>query len=676
MREYRSPATLVVGESSRLARDARLVHQSAATAALATKLDIAAEIAAKPQNDNEQRSFYDPGMGTGTGDARPKKLMRHRHEGPFGAEVWADGVRFRLWAPRAQSVSLRLESPGPNLVPMVCEGEGWWALTTALARRGTRYRYVVDGKAFPDPASRCQPDGVHGPSEVVDPLAYDWRDLHWSGRRWEEIILYELHLGTFSETGDFAGAARHLDHLCRLGATAVELMPIAEFPGSRNWGYDGVYPYAPSSRYGRPEALKGLVEACHARGLAILLDVVYNHFGPEGNCLPAIAPDFFTEHHDTPWGTAIDFSGPGSGPVRDFFIHNALYWLEEFQFDGLRLDAVHAIFDDRRPDIIDEIGETVRRRLQDREIHLILENDRNEAHRLARSTGRIERFSAQWNDDLHHALHVLITGETSGFYGDYAAAPARHLGRALAEGFAYQGEPSPFRDARPRGEASAGLPASAFVAFLQNHDHVGNHPFGTRLSSRAEEPALHAAIAIVLLSPQIPLLFMGEEWASRRPFAFFCDFEPDLAASVREGRSREFAHCPEFRDEAAGGRIPDPIAEATFAMSRLDWTEPAQTDHARWLARYRMLLEIRRREIVPRLAGITAFAGQYHVPGPSAVTVEWQLGDRSRLLLVANFSGRTIPIPVPASAGRLIYSSAVPGAPVSASFYLSPSAAQ
>ncbi len=243
---------------------------------------------------------------------------------------------------------------------MVREDEGWWVLTTATARPGSRYRYVVDGSAFPDPASRRQPEGVHGPSEVVDPEAYEWNDLDWRGRRWEEIVLYELHLGTFSETGDFDGAMRHLDHLCRLGATAVELMPIAEFPGERNWGYDGVFPYAPSSRYGRPEELKRLVEACHLRGLAILLDVVYNHFGPEGNYLPAIAPDFFTERHQTPWGAAIDFSGPQSRPVRDFFIHNALYWLEEFQFDGLRLDAVHAIFDDSRPDIVDEIGETVR----------------------------------------------------------------------------------------------------------------------------------------------------------------------------------------------------------------------------------------------------------------------------------------------------------------------------
>ena len=579
--------------------------------------------------------------------------MRHRHELPFGAEAIPGGVRFRLWAPRAEAVSLRLEGSRPRTVPMLCEGEGWWVLTTATARPGSRYRYVVDGRAFPDPASRRQPEGVHGSSEVVDPEAYEWNDLGWRGRRWEEIVLYELHLGAFSETGDFDGAVRHLDHLCRLGATAVELMPIGEFPGERNWGYDGVFPFAPSSRYGRPEALKALVEACHIRGLAILLDVVYNHFGPEGNYLPAIAPDFFTERHQTPWGAAIDFSGPQSRPVRDFFIHNALYWLEEYQFDGLRLDAVHAIFDDGRPDIVDEIGETVRQRIQDREIHLVLENDRNEARRLARRNGRIERFNAQWNDDLHHALHVLITGETAGFYGDYAIAPAAHLGRALAEGFAYQGEPSPFRGGRRRGEPAAELPPTAFVAFLQNHDHIGNRPFGTRLASEVTEPALHAGAAIVLLSPQIPLLFMGEEWASRRSFAFFCDFGPDLAEAVREGRRREFAHFPDFQDEAARERIPDPTDAATFAMSKLDWTEPEQADRARWLARYRALLEIRRREIVPRLTGMPPFAGRYRTLGPQAVVVEWQLGDRSRLILVANFSARTVPLPEEASGGQI-----------------------
>jgi malto-oligosyltrehalose trehalohydrolase len=595
--------------------------------------------------------------------------MRRRHELPFGAELTPDGVRFRLWAPRAETVSLRLEGSRPSAVPMLCEGEGWWALTTATARPDSRYRYVVDGSVFPDPASRRQPEGVHGSSEVIDPEAYEWDDLGWQGRRWEEIVLYELHLGAFSETGDFDGAVRNLDHLCRLGITAVELMPIGEFPGERNWGYDGVFPFAPSSRYGRPEALKRLIEACHVRGLAILLDVVYNHFGPEGNYLPAIAPDFFTERHQTPWGAAVDFSGPQSRQVRDFFIHNALYWLEEYQFDGLRLDAVHAIFDDGRPDIVDEIGETVRRRIQDREIHLVLENDCNEARRLARRNGRIERFNAQWNDDLHHALHVLITGETAGFYGDYAIAPATHLGRALAEGFAYQGEPSPFRGGRRRGEPSAELPPTAFIAFLQNHDHIGNRPFGTRLASEVTEPALHAGAAIVLLSPQIPLLFMGEEWASRRSFAFFCDFGPGLAEAVREGRRREFAHFPDFQDEAARERIPDPTDAATIAMSKLDWAEPEQADRARWLARYRALLEIRWREIRPRLIGMPLFAGRYRTLGPQAVIVEWQLGDRSRLILLANFSASTVPLPEEASGGQMLYSSAVPGAPVSASFF-------
>ena len=358
------------------------------------------------------------------------------------------------------------------------------------------------------------------------------------------------------------------------GATAVELMPIAEFPGQRNWGYDGVFPFAPSSRYGRPEALKRLIEACHLRGLAILLDVVYNHFGPEGNYLPAIAPEFFTARHQTPWGAAIDFSGPQSRPVRDFFIHNALYWLEEFQFDGLRLDAVHAIFDDRQPDIIDEIGETVRHRIPDREIHLILENDRNETRRLTRRSGRIERFNAQWNDDLHHALHVLITGETAGFYGDYAVEPAAHLGRALAEGFAYQGEPSPFRGGRPRGEPSGELPPTAFIAFLQNHDHIGNRPFGTRLASEVTEPALHAGAAIVLLSPQIPLLFMGEEWASRRPFAFFCDFGSDLGRSGARGaapRVRPFSRVSR-RSRARAHPRPDRCRDIRDVETRLDRT--------------------------------------------------------------------------------------------------------
>ena len=596
--------------------------------------------------------------------------MHRFGELPFGAEVQPDGVRFRLWAPGASAVSLQIEAADTPILPMANEPGGWFALSTSLARPGARYRYLVNGQAFPDPASRYQPEGVHGASEVIDPRAYDWSDLGWRGRRWEEVVLYELHLGTFSETGDFAGAAEHLDHIVDLGATAVELMPIAAFPGSHDWGYDGVFLYAPASAYGRPDDLKRLVEACHRRGLAIFLDVVYNHFGPEGNYLSAIAPDFFTDSHKTPWGAAIDFSGPNSRPVRDFFINNALYWLEEFHFDGLRFDAVHAIFDESEPDIVSEIAETIRRRISGREVHLVLENDRNQTRYLRRTGGRLAGHSAQWNDDLHHVLHVLVTGDTAGYYADYAAEPAKHLGRALAEGLAYQGEPSPFRGGSPRGEPSGELPATAFVGFLQNHDQVGNHPFGTRLAARAEESALYAGIAIVLLSPQIPLLFMGEEWASLRPFAFFCDFEPGLRDAVREGRRREFAHFPEFRDETARAQIPDPTALSTYEMSRLDWTEPCTEPHSSWLARYRRLIEIRKREIVPRLTGIGPSAGAFHVMGPTAVSVEWRLGDGSQLLLLANFSGRPVSVPGNLRNRRMIFSSDVPGAPFSAAFSL------
>ena len=596
--------------------------------------------------------------------------MRCHHELPVGAELTPGGVRFRLWAPRAAAVSLQLEGGDKRGLPMVREPGGWYSLSTALAGSGSRYRYLVDGRAFPDPASRFQPEGVHGPSEVIDPAAYAWSEPIWPGRRWEEVVIYELHLGAFSRSGDFTGAIRHLDHILALGATAVELMPIAEFPGTRDWGYDGVFLFAPARAYGRPDDLKQLVEACHQRGLAVFLDVVYNHFGPEGNYLPAIAPDFFTDRHATPWGAAIDFSGPNSRPVRDFFINNALYWLQEFRFDGLRFDAVHAIFDESEPDIISEIGLTIRSRIPDRQIHLVLENDRNQSRYLRRADRRTMWFEAQWNDDLHHVLHALLTGDTSGYYADYAAEPSKHLGRVLAEGFAYQGEPSPFRGGMPRGEPSDDLPPTAFVGFLQNHDQVGNHPFGTRIAPRISEQALHAGVAIVLLSPHVPLLFMGEEWASVRPFAFFCDFEPGLRQSVREGRRREFSHFPEFQDEIARERIPDPTALSTFRRSRLDWAEQREEPHSTWLARYRSLLRIRAREITPRLAGIAPHAGTYQTSGPKAASVEWRLGDGARLLLLANFGDQPVAVPEDLTNGRLVYSSAHPGTPLSAAFFL------
>ena len=608
--------------------------------------------------------------------------LARRHTLPFGAELQNGGVRFRVWAPQEGTLAVLLETAGADRVelPMQPEPDGFFALTTDKAATGTRYWYVVDGAPLPDPVSRFQPDGVHGPSEVVDPSAYRWRDGGWPGRAWEEIVIYELHLGTFSPEGDFAGAIARLDHLRDLGVTAVELMPIAEFAGRRNWGYDGVQLFAPASCYGRPEALKALVEACHARGLAILLDVVYNHFGPEGNYLPRLAPDFFTERHHTPWGAAIDYDGPRSRPVREFVIHNALYWLKEFHFDGLRLDAVHAIADDSSPDILTELAEIVRREVTGREVHLVLENDKNEARRLARRDGRVCRYSAQWNDDLHHALHVLLTGEDSGYYADYADRPAAHLGQALATGFAYQGERSPYRDGEPRGEPSRDLPGTAFISFLQNHDQIGNTPFGTRLTTRASEPLLHAAVAILLLAPQVPMLFMGEEWASVRPFRFFCDFAPPLDAAVREGRRREFARFAEFSDAAARETIPDPTAEESFVASRLDWPEAREPAHVRWLDRYRRLLELRRRVIVPRLAGIVP-GGACELLAPKAVRVDWWLGDGSTLVMLANFEARAMPVVEAAPAHGLIYCSepAVSGRELPAccaAFFLLPGSAQ
>jgi malto-oligosyltrehalose trehalohydrolase len=511
--------------------------------------------------------------------------MKRHHELPFGAELVPGGVRFRLWAPAAHVVTIAIDGRAACL-PMDGAEDGWFALTTDAARAGTRYRYVVDGHPVPDPASRFQPGTVHGASEVIDPAAHEWQDVTWTGRPWHETVLYELHTGAFSARGDFAGVAGHLDQLVALGVTAVELMPVAAFAGRRGWGYDGVLPFAPAAAYGGPEGLKRLVEACHARGLSLFLDVVYNHFGPEGNYLGRYAPGFFTERHQTPWGAAIDFSQP---LVRAFYVQNALYWLEEFNLDGLRFDAVHAIVDDSKKHILTEIAETVHARIA-RPVHLVLENDKNEAWPLRRGD------DAQWNDDLHHALHVLASGEDNGYYADYADHPVARLARGLAEGFIYQGDRSRFRDGEKRGEPSADLPPTAFVAFIQNHDQVGNRPMGERLSDIADAALLRLVVAIMLLAPEIPLLFMGEEWATTRRFPYFCDFDDELAQKIRAGRAREFAGFPGF-----DGELPDPCAAETFSSAKLDWSARDEAPHRAWLDWYRNLIAIRRRELVPLL---------------------------------------------------------------------------
>jgi maltooligosyltrehalose trehalohydrolase len=573
--------------------------------------------------------------------------MKRRYNMPFGAECRDDGsVRFRLWAPAADRVELRLANGhGSTRLPLERCDEGWFELATDAAAPGSQYKFRIDGALdIPDPASRFQPQDVHGPSEVVNSAAFDWHDSTWRGRRWEEAVIYELHVGAFTPFGTFAAVGERLDYLAEIGITVVELMPVADFPGRRNWGYDGVFPFAPDSVYGRPEDLKELVQSAHDRGIMVLLDVVYNHFGPEGNYLRSYAPQFFTDRHCTPWGDGINFDGPESRVVRDFFIHNALYWLTEYHFDGLRLDAVHAIIDDSAPHILTELADAVRHSIEpNRYVHLILENDRNQARYLQRiDRCRPKNYTAQWNDDIHHALHVLITGERDGYYSDYSERPIDLLGRCLVEGFAYQGEPSLYRNAKARGEPTKGLPPAAFVSFLQNHDQVGNRAFGERISTIADCRAVRTAVAILLLAPSPPLIFMGEEFAADTPFLFFCDFEKDLAAAVTAGRRNEFAHFARFSNAAAREQIPDPIDARTFEASRLDWSELDRPCHRDWLDFSRSLLALRRRHVVPRLTAGCPVDSDYAILWDRGLTAYWKFPDQSRLVLMANLGSDSL----------------------------------
>ncbi|AMJ59794.1 malto-oligosyltrehalose trehalohydrolase [Bosea sp. PAMC 26642] len=579
--------------------------------------------------------------------------MHRAYKMPFSAELSDDGTRFALWAPSADKVSLVLDDREDDMIP---EDRGWYRLDVPGAGAGTRYLFRIDGGLHvPDPASRFQPEDVSGPSIVVDPLAFAWSDGGWKGRPWEETVLYEAHVGTATPKGTFAGLAEKLEYLSDLGITALELLPIADFPGSRNWGYDGVLHYAPDHAYGTPDDLKALVDAAHHRGMMVFLDVVYNHFGPSGNYLPAYAKTFFTDRHETLWGAGINFDGDAADTVRDYFIHNSLYWLEEYHFDGLRFDAVHAIADDSEKHFIAELGERIRVHLPDRHIHLVLENNANQARWLERDDDHAPRLhSAQWNDDIHHAWHRLLTGEADGYYGDYDD-PAAHLGRCLAEGFAYQGEISR-HDNMARGEPSTHLPPTAFVAFLQNHDQVGNRAFGDRIGALTTPEKMELARAGLLLSPQIPLLFMGEEWQASAPFQYFVDFaDLDLSEAVRNGRRREFAGFGIFQDESAHDMLPDPTASQTFAQSCLDWDEIERSPHSEALAETRALLRLRREIIAPLTA--SGFSGaRWERPAPEAIEVQWDFLMGS-LRFIANFGEDEVRLSGGSAGTRTIWAS-------------------
>jgi len=593
--------------------------------------------------------------------------MNCAHEMPFGARLLPDGrARFRLWAPDARRVDL-VRSAGPERgeAPMRSLPRGWFELTVPHADASTRYAFRIDGDLLvPDPASRCNPDDVHAASALVDPLAFHWPDGAWRGRPWQEAVIYELHVGCFTPEGTFLAAIQRLDALVSLGATAIELMPVADFAGRRGWGYDGVLPFAPDASYGTPDDLKRLVAAAHERGLMVLLDVVYNHFGPEGNYLHRYASAFFNPDVHTPWGAAIWFDGAHSATVREFFIHNALYWIEEFRFDGLRLDAVHAMRDRSRRFIADAIAQALRSGPgRTRNVHVVLENERNEASRLARLARGTPRFAtAQWNDDVHHALHAMVTGERDGYYIDYADDPQRLFVRALAEGFGFQGEPSTLRHGAPRGTPSIHLPPLAFVNSTQTHDQVGNRAHGERIAELAERQrrtsALRALVACVLLSPPVPMLFMGEEFAASTPFLYFCDFAGELARAVTAGRRNEFRHFARFADPLERAAIPDPNEEATFRRSKLNWAERQQGAHREWLDFYRGLLVLRRAKLMPRLPH--ARSGTWsHEPG-QAMQVHWALGRRAAWHLRANLSD--VPVEcAPPERGELVYDSGASG---------------
>ncbi len=574
------------------------------------------------------------------------------------------GVLFRLWAPEAGQVDLCLtkrsqaaqQPPADQILPMERQEEGWYVIHHQTAAPGDLYQFRIDRDLLvPDPAGRRQSADIHGPSVICDPDEYNWQDADWRGKPWEEAVIYELHVGTFSPEGTFRGVIDRLDYLANLGITAIEIMPVAEFPGRFNWGYDGALLFAPCSSYGTPEDLKELVDAAHRKGLMVFLDVVYNHFGPEGNYLYVYARNaFFTEKFQTPWGSAINFSGSQREFVRKFYIDNVLYWLEEYHMDGLRFDAVHSIFDASRPDILEEIAQSVHDGPgKRRKIHLVLENDHNCSSYLSRiPEGGPLFYTAQWNDDFHHACHILLTGETEGYYQDYSDKPIQHLGRCLTEGFAYQGERSPYRQNEKRGEPSAHLPPLAFVSFLQNHDQIGNRAFGERLNSLSDTRDLNILAALFLLAPSPPLLFMGEEFGAESPFYFFCNFGPELSESVTAGRRKEFEKFSQFSSPKSREEIPDPSSESTFQKSKLDWRRADENGNNPTLRLYRELLAIRQQEIVPRLKNLRKNEAGFQILAEKALKAWWRLANGDLLSVIFSLHDQSISVD-PEIAGTL-----------------------
>ena len=557
------------------------------------------------------------------------------HSAYYGAVPSQDGVRFRIWAPKIQSLQLRLlsgKAAGDHPLARV-EG-GVYETWVRDAAAGDRYSYVVDNtEVLPDPASRFQPEGVHGPSEIVAPATFVWTDARWATRPVRDHIVYELHVGTFSPEGTFDGVRQRLPYLRDLGVTAIELMPVADFAGSRNWGYDGVALFAPSRAYGRPDDLRRLVDAAHGQGLAVFLDVVYNHLGPEGAYLPRFTGNYLTDRHQTPWGGAVNLDDSGSEHVRRFILDNAVHWVREYHLDGLRLDATHALIDQSSRHIVTDIAEHART-AAGRHVVVHAEDHRNLAAMIEDPGQRGWGLDGVWADDFHHIIRRLTTGDRHGYFADFKGT-AGELASTITQGWLYTGQHSPHLK-HARGTDASHVPMYRFVVCIQNHDQVGNRAMGDRLHHSAPAEAWRAASVVLLTAPMLPLLFMGQEWATSSPFQYFTDLEPGLGRLVTEGRRKEFAAFPEFSDASARERIPDPQAEPTFTNSKLRWDEQRQGMHAKTLALYRALLALRRDH--PALSGSEDPAGQAVATDDRTVVLR-RADDRDTFWVVARFRG-------------------------------------
>ena len=559
----------------------------------------------------------------------------------LGANVESKGVRFRVWAPKRSRVDVVLEDDGRNF-PLLKDEAGYFSGLVPIATAGMRYRFRLDnGEAYPDPCSRYQPEGPHGPSLIVDPSAYEWQTTGWPGVRMLGQVIYELHVGTFTPEGTLDAAIGQLDELKDFGITLIELMPMAEFPGRWNWGYDGVDFFAPAHVYGDPDALKRFVDAAHARGLGVILDVVYNHFGPDGNYLPVYSDQYLTDRHPNEWGQAVNYDGPGSAGVRDFVVQNACYWISEFRLDGLRLDAVHAIHDDSRVHVLAELSKQARAAAGGRSIVLIAECE----SQLIETVRPIEEggwgLDGVWSDDFHHVCRVAMTGRSEAYFTDYRGT-AQELVSVIKRGFLYQGQRYEWQK-KARGTVVKNEPAHAFVFYLQNHDQVANHLSGDRMHAFTAPGRYRAIVALMLLAPETPLLFMGQEFGASTRFLFFADHHSDLAAKVHEGRKKFLCEFPEYATPEAQAAVPDPAAESTFEQSRLDVSERRR--HAAVYRLHRDLLALRRGDHVLARQDRAAIDGA--VLGAQALALRYAGPKDDDRLLVVNLGPDLNFVPAP-----------------------------